>query len=159
MTKELQALLAYAETLHQKHLLYESTTPYSYNPGMTENLQQYDGKYYPDTKELTVFTEVKGLRYENRSRHLEHVVVGDAIELRRDADNAYNPNNFELFRNDGKTLGSLPAEFCNLLAPLYDTNVIQISSVKASYIEQFETRSRYAKQGILFVRVKISIKE
>lgn len=158
MTDELQALLFYAEELHRKHLLYETTPSFAYQPGMTENLQQYDGLYDPENRALTLFTEVKGLRYENRSRHLEGVSVGDPVLLSRDAQNAYNPNNFELLRTDGKTLGTLPAELCNRLAPLYDLNEIEVKNVQASYIEQLEERSRYAKQGVLFVRVDLVIR-
>ena len=157
MTDELQTLLFYADELHRKHLLYETTPPFAYYPGMTENLQQYDGLYDLNNGTLTIYTEVKGLRYENRSRHLEGVSVGDLLELRRDAQNSYNPNNFELLRKDGKTLGMLPAALCNCLAPLYDLDEIQITSVQASYIELFEDRSRYAKQGVLFVRIHLSV--
>lgn len=158
MTDELQALLFYAEELHRKHLSHETTPPFAYQPGMTENLQQYDGLYDPDKKALTILTEVKGLRYENRSRHLESVSVGDSVLLRRDAQNAYNPNNFELLRTDGKTLGTLPADLCNRLAPLYDLNEIEVTNVQASYIEQLDDRSRYAKQGVLFVKIDLVIR-
>lgn len=157
MTEDLQALISYAEDLHQKHLLYETTAPFTYDPGMTENLQQYDGILDSENNTLTLFSEVKGLRYENRSRHLERVAVGDAIELRRDSENIYNSNNFELF-HDNKTLGTLPAELCNRLAPLYDTNAVKITNVQASYIEQFDDRSRYVKQGVLFVRIDLAFR-
>ena len=70
MTEAIQALLSYADQLHQKHMLYETTAPFTYHPGMTEYLEQYDGYYDPEDRMLTLFTEVKGLRYENRSRHL-----------------------------------------------------------------------------------------
>ena len=157
MTNELQALLDYADELHQKHLLSESTDPFAYDPGKTEHLDQYDGVFEPESKTLTIFTEVMGLRYEDRSRHLEKLAVSDSIVLRRDSGNPYNSNNFELFRNDGKTLGTLPRELCNRLAPLYDTNAIRIIKVQASYIEQFNDRSRYVKQGVLFVQIELHI--
>ncbi len=42
---------------------------------------------------------------------------------------------------------------CNCLAPLYDANEVKIIIIHASYIEQFDTRSRYVKQGVLFVKI------
>lgn len=159
MQEGIQKLLAYAEELHEKHLLSETIGPFDYDPGKTEYLAQYDGSFDPQTGLLSLSTEIKGLRYENRSRHLETVSVGDAVELRRDMQNLYNSNNFELFTPDGKTLGSLPAELCNLLAPLYDTGTALIQDVSTSYIEQLMQRSRYAKQGVLFVKILIRLQE
>lgn len=157
MCERIQKLLAYAEELHEKHLLSETTDPFDYDPGKTEYLAQYDGSFDVQTSLLSISTEIKGLRYENRSRHLETVSVGDAVELRRDMLNLYNSNNFELFTSDDKTLGTLPSELCDILAPLYDTGKAMIQEVSASYIEQLIQRSRYAKQGILFVRILIRL--
>ena len=159
MNNEDLSFMNYVEFLHQKHELAAETEPFAYDPGKTEFLEQYDGIYSPETGTVTIFTEVKGLRYEERSRHLEAVSVGDDLDLRRDKNNPYNSNNFELFTFAGKTLGSLPAELCNCFAPLYDTGAATVSEVKASYIEQFENRSRYAKQGILFVKITIRLAE
>ncbi len=155
MTAELQAFLALAEAYHQKHLRADSIDPFAYDPGNTENLAQYDGIVDVSKNSVTLCAEVKGLRYENRSRHLEKVSEGDVLVLRRDADNPYNANNFELFTVKGKTLGTLSAELCNCLAPLFDSGQAVISAVKASYIEQFRDRSRYVKQGVLFVQMRI----
>ena len=46
---------------------------------------------------------------------------------------------------------------CNVLAPLYDAGIVQVEAVTASYIEQLEERSRYAKQGVLFVRLVLHL--
>ncbi len=159
MQETTQRLLDYAEEMHEKHLLSETTGPFAYDPGKTEYLAQYDGSFDPQTGLLSLSTEIKGLRYENRSHHLETVSVGDIVELRRDMQNQYNSNNFELFTPDGKTLGSLPAELCNLLAPLYDVGDAVILDVTATYIEQLMQRSRYVKQGVLFVRLRIRLQE
>ena len=157
MNEELWAFLDYVDGHHQKHELASTIEPYSYDPGNTENLEQFEGLYFPMSGKVILSTEVKGLRYENRSRHLESVSVGDTVELRRDKANPYNSNNFELFTSDGRTLGSLSAELCNRLAPLYDTGRAEVTEVKASYIEQFDDRSRYVKQGVLFVKLTILV--
>ncbi len=157
MQDRIQAFLSYVEEQHRKNLLSETTDPFDYDPGKTELLAQYDGSHDPMTGAVTLRTEIKGLRYENRSRHLETVAVGDVLDLRRDIQNIYNSNNFELFTPDGKTLGSLPAELCNLLAPLYDAGIAVIRSVHASYIEQLMERSRYVKQGVLFAELRIML--
>ena len=96
-------------------------------------------------------------QYEYNPGKTESISVGDLLELRRDPSNQYNSNNFELFTCKGKSLGSLPAELCNNLAPLYDEDNAKIIEVKAHYIEQFSDRSRYVKQGVLFVKLIIKL--
>ena len=157
MNTEKETFLSYLAQLHLKHKSAENASQYEYNPGKTENLQYYDGIYDSEKKIATVCIDVKGLRYENRSRNLESISVGDLLELRRDPSNQYNSNNFELFTCKGKSLGSLPAELCNNLAPLYDEDNAKIIEVKAHYIEQFSDRSRYVKQGVLFVKLIIKL--
>ncbi len=157
MQERIRLFLSYVEELHEKHLHAETVDPYDYDPGKTEYLAQYDGSYDLQAGIVSLSTEVKGLRYENRSCHLESVSVGDAVELHRDRQNLYNSNNFELFTVDGKSLGSLPAALCNCLAPLYDAGKVVIQEVSASYIEQLLQRSRYVKQGVLFVKILIRL--
>lgn len=147
----LQRLFEIAEQYHDKKILAESIDEFAYDPGNTENLQYYDGVYDEEKCELTIKTEVKGLRYENRSVHLEDLKIGDSVIIKRDFKNQYNSNNFEIFDMNSRTLGVLPAELCNKIAPLYDAKYINIVTATAHYIEQFEERSRYSKQGVLFV--------
>ncbi len=157
--EDMQAFLAFVGAQHQKHLQAAEADPYAYDPGNTENLEHFDGEYDAATGNVTLWAEIKGMRYENRSRHLEKVAVGDAVELRRDQMNPYNQNNFELFTANGKTLGTLSAELCNCLAPLCDAGAAVIEDVRASYIEQFSERSRYVKQGVLFVKLSIRLEQ
>ena len=148
-------LIEYAEKLHKKHELAKVIDPFTYDPGNTEFLEYFDGVYSEQDNLLILFTEVKGLRYEDRSIHLESVRNNDSVILKRDLLNSFNSNNFEVFNRAGESLGSLPAELCNCIAPLYDNNYINIKRISASYIEQFKDRSRYAKQGVLFVEIHI----
>ena len=157
MGRAIEAFLDFVEAQHQKHMQAQDLDPFAYDPEHTEHLEQFDGGYAPASGRVVLCTEVKGLRYEERSFHLEQVAVGDAVELRRDPENIFNANNFELYTMGGMTLGTLPAMLCNVLAPLYDTGIVQVEAVTASYIEQLEERSRYAKQGVLFVRLVLHL--
>ena len=55
-------------------------------------------------------------------------------------------------------MGTLSAELCNALAPLYDAGYLEFKSVKVSFVERLKERSRYAKQGVLFVAIKIALR-
>ena len=63
-----------------------------------------------------------------------------------------------MIKNKGDSLGNLPAELCNTLAPLYDAGYADIQSATVSYLEKIKERSRYAKQGILFVELNIRLR-
>ena len=56
-----------------------------------------------------------------------------------------------------ESLGNLPAELCNALAPLYDSGCATILTSTVSYIEKLRERSRYAKQGDMFVELHIKM--
>lgn len=128
-----------------------------YEPGMMENLDQYMG-VLSDDNSCTIKVDVRGLRYENRSVRLRKCQVGDPIEIRREPENQYNPNNFKVLLEDGYNIGMLPADLCNAMAPLFDYGYISISSARISYIEQLKNRSRYAKQGVMFVEIKLLLR-
>lgn len=99
----------------------------------------------------------EGLRYDNRTRNLEKMSVGDSVDIERDSGNLYNPNNFTI-KDKVYYLGNLPAELCNALAPLYDTGYATVLSSAISYIEKLKDRSRYAKQGVMFVELTIKLR-
>ena len=153
--EELLSLVAqYAE----KFELSKTVGPDYYDPGMMENLDQYKGIYDEQAKLITVCCESKGLRYDNRTSNLETVSVGDAVQIVRDHSNSFNSNNFSINSETGASLGYLPAELCNALAPLYDVGCVEVISAVISYIEKIGQRSRYAKQGILFVELVIKLR-
>lgn len=150
-------LLAFVESLNQKFELSKTVSEDYYEPGMMENLEQYKGEYDREANIIILRTEAKGLRYDNRTRNLEKMSVGDSVDIERDSGNLYNPNNFTI-KDKVYSLGNLPAELCNALAPLYDTGYATVLSSAISYIEKLKDRSRYAKQGVMFVELTIKLR-
>ena len=67
----------------------------------------------------------------------------------------YNSNNFMILSQHDESLGNLSAELCNVIAPLYDLGYVIITEANVSYIENIKSRSRYAKQGVLFIEIKM----
>ncbi len=52
----------------------------------------------------------------------------------------------------------MPAELCNVIAPLYDMGYLTIDNPTVSYLEKLQDRSRYAKQGVLFIRLMLHLR-
>ena len=161
----MQDLLMFKEELikltaayNEKLELSRKVGPDHYDPGMMENLDQYKGIYDEAIKQMIIRCEMKGLRYDNRTTNLETMAVGDDVNVVRDANNMFNSNNFSVSSARGASLGYLPAELCNALAPLYDAGCATIISSVITYIEKIGQRSRYAKQGILFVELIIKLR-
>ena len=152
-TPEVAAFLEAVDALEHKHNLSETAGADYYEPGMMENLAQYLGQFNTETGRGKLRVDVKGLRYENRSQRLERVSVGDSVTIARDQDNPYNPNNFEILDPWGDSLGNLPAGLCNAMAPIYDSEILQVRTARVSYMERLRERSRYAKQGVLFIEI------
>ena len=159
MSKEqmLAGLLSELEKLNKKKELGQALPEDWFEPGMMENLDQYEGSYDAKEGRIVLKTEVKGLRYENRTPRLDRLNVGDPVIVLRDPNNQYNPNNFTITNEFGENLGNLPAELCNALAPLVDSGTAEISDAKVSYLEKILERSRYAKQGVLFLQIEIRL--
>jgi hypothetical protein len=155
--QSVEKLLEFVESINSKYELSESVDDTYFEPGMMENLEQYKGEYNPDTNTIILRVESKGLRYDNRTQNLEYVSVGDEVEIVRESENLYNSNNF-IIKNRRGSLGNLSAELCNILAPLYDSGYISILSSKVSYVEKIRERSRYAKQGVLFIELHIKLR-
>lgn len=151
-------LLNLAVNYNRKLELSREIGPDYYEPGMMENLDQYFGAYDEATRRLTIKCEAKGLRYDNRTTNLEQVSVGDQVRIVRERNNAFNSNNFEITTIGNASLGYLPADLCNALAPLYDAGCADIISTRISYIERISQRSRYARQGVLFIEIVIKFK-
>ena len=152
-----EALLNYTKSIHQKFEHSKVVNPSYYEPGMMENMDQYEGLFDSVTNTVTLRVDSKGLRYENRTSKLDNLSIGDDIAVLRDSANAYNSNNFEIFNSKKESLGMLPADLCNALAPLVDSGYAKIVSSTVSYVEPISKRSRYAKQGVLFVELKIQL--
>ena len=153
-----EELIKLTAAYNKKLELSREVGPDHYDPGMMENLEQYKGIYDAAIKQIVIRCELKGLRYDNRTANLEAMAVGDDVSVVRDASNMFNRNNFAVSSVSGASLGYLPAELCNALAPLYDAGCAPIISSVITYIEKIGQRSRYAKQGILFVELIIKLR-
>ena len=148
-------LLEFVSFLNQKFELSKTVEPDYFEPGMMENLDQYKGEYDESNNMITLRVDAKGLRYDNRTQNLERLSVGEPVDIVRESGNLYN--NF-MIKNKNYSLGNLPAELCNALAPLYDSGYATVLSAEVSYIEKLRDRSRYAKQGVLFIEMCIKLR-
>ena len=52
----------------------------------------------------------------------------------------------------------MPAELCNVIAPLYDAGELLFESAVVSFVEPISKRNRHAKQAVLFVELKCRLK-
>lgn len=153
-----QDLLEFVYGLNHKYELSKTVGDDYYEPGMMENLEQYRGEYVEQVNMIFLRVESKGLRYDNQTQNLERIAVGDELRIVRDINNLYNSNNFAIKSNKNESLGNLPADFCNAFAPLYDMGYATILKATVSYIERLKDRSRYARQGVLFVELQIKLR-
>lgn len=128
-----------------------------YEPGKMENLDQYLGVYDENTKTITLRTESKGLRYEERTPRLDYRSVGDPVQLVREPTNSFNSNNIMILSDSGESLGNLSADLCNVISPLLDLGYLTIHDAHITYIERIRERSRYARQGVLFIQFQVQL--
>ena len=157
MDERIEFLLLEVNKLHARKKLSQTVGADYFEPGMMEYLDQSEGLYNGETGEVLLRFEVKGTRYEGRTEQIEKVQLLDDILLRRDEKNIYNANNFEILTSTEKSLGNMPAELCNVIAPLYDSGELQLLKAHVSYVEPISKRSRHAKQAVLFVELKLRI--
>ena len=152
----LSKLFEEIENHSKKHELSKNLPDDWYEPGMMEYLDKYVGEYDYDGESGTavIQTEVKGLRYEGRTPRLDKLKIGDEVNIVRDPDNKFNSNNFLVTGPEGENLGTLSAQLCNALAPVYDSGTVRITGAEICYIERIRDRSRYAKQGVLFIKIE-----
>lgn len=159
MTKEqLNALLREAEKLHGRKVLSETAGPDWYEPGQMEYLSESEGVYDAKQHTLLLRFESRGTRYDGRTERIENVRKGDVLRLERDPENPYNANNFRILTEKGQDVGNLPAELCNVIAPLYDEGSLSIESVTVSFVEPISRRSRHARQAVLFAEMRCQLK-
>ena len=151
--KQKASLLREAEKLHQRLELSKTVGPDWYEPGMMEFLDQSEGLWNESAGQLLLRFESRGTRYDGRTEQLELLDVGDPITVRRDPDNPYNPNCFILIAEKDRDVGYMPAEMCNAMAPLYDAGALTFERAVVCYVEPISKRSRYARQGVLFVEL------
>lgn len=148
-----QAFLTEVAKLHERHELSKTVTDDYYEPGMMEFLEQAEGIYNEEDGSVLLQFEAAGTRYEGRTERIETVHVGDTLHILRDKENTYNSNNFSIITDDDRNVGNMPAELCNVIAPLYDSGYLVLEHAEVSYTEPISIRSRYAKKAVLFVRL------
>ena len=151
-------LLAEVEKLHPRYELSKTVEPDYFEPGMMEYLEQSEGIFCPETGDVLIRFEVMGTRYEGRTEQIEKVNAGDTVQIVREFENAYNPNNFTVLTMKGKNLGNLPAQLCNVIAPLFDGGNLTFVRSEVSFVEPISKRSRHAKQAVLFVELTMNIR-
>ena len=152
-----ELLLKEVEKLHARHELSKTVGLDYFEPGMMEYLEHSEGYFDEITETLVLRFDVRGTRYEGRTEQIEKVKNGDVIQIIRDDKNLFNRNNFTLLTARGKNVGNMPAELCNVIAPLYDEEILVIKEGKVSFVEPISKRSRHAKQAILFVEMKCKL--
>ena len=151
-------LLSVVAQHQEKKELSEKVGPDYYEPGNMEFLDQFLGVFDEETNTITIRTEAKGLRYEERTPRLDFLSVGDPVQLVREPSNPFNENNIMILSQQGESLGNLSAGLCNVIAPLADLGYAVIKDAHVSYLERISERSRYAKQGVLFVEFQIALR-
>lgn len=155
MTSEMKInLLGEIEKLHQRHELSKKVDASYYEPGMMEYLDKSEGQYDESSGEIIIRFEARGTRYDGRTEQIEKVSLGDVICVIRDKENPFNSNNFTFVTSKGHNVGNMPAELCNVIAPIYDAGEITFVHASVSYVEPISKRSRYAKQAVLFVELR-----
>ena len=159
MESSKEALLEAVAKLQEKKDLAAAVGPDWYEPGLMQNLDQYLGQFDESSRTVTIRTESKGLRYDERTPRLDYLSVGDAVRLVREPGNPFNANNIRILSENDEDLGNLSAELCNVIAPLWDAGALAICSARVSYLERIRDRSRYARQGVLFVEISMELKE
>lgn len=157
MDERIESLLAEVNKLHARNELSQTVGADYFEPGMMEYLDQSEGLFNTETGEVLLRFEVKGTRYEGRTEQIEKVQLHDDVLVQRDEKNSFNANNFELQTTTSKSLGYIPAELCNVIAPLYDSGELRVVKAYVSYVEPISKRSRHAKQAVLFVELKLRI--
>ena len=157
MDERIESLLVEVEKLHARSELSQTVGADYFEPGMMEYLDQSEGLFNTETGEVLLRFEVKGTRYEGRTEQIEKVQLHDDVLVQRDEKNSFNANNFELLTTTSKSLGYIPAELCNVIAPLYDSGELCVVKAHVSYVEPISKRSRHAKQAVLFVELKLRI--
>ena len=157
LQEQKENLLREVEKLHQRYELSKTLEPDYFEPGMMEYLDQSEGLYEECTGQMLLRFEARGTRYEGRTEQIEKVTAGDAIQVIRDRENPFNPNNFAMLTAKGKNVGNMPVELCNAIAPLYDDGNLHFLGASVSYVEPISKRSRHAKQAVLFVELRMKL--
>lgn len=147
-------LLKAVDRLHARNELSKTVGPSYFEPGMMEYLDKSEGIYDEVSGNIILRFESRGTRYDGITEQIEKVNIGDLIQVVRDKENPFNANNFILLTRKGQKVGNMPAELCNVIAPMFDEGSLVFEEALVSFVEPISKRSRYAKQAILFIELK-----
>ena len=109
-----------------------------------EYLDKSDGFFDAKTGILSIRFEARGTRYNGRTEQIEKVKIGDRVVIERELTNSFNQNNFRLLTAKRQDIGNMPAELCNVIAPLYDDGSLVIKEAEVSYVKK---NSMVLKEG------------
>lgn len=146
-----------AEKLHEKYELSQNMEPDFFEPIMLEYLDKFEGITDRVNSKVLLRFDSRGTRYDGRTEQIEKIHSGEAVRVERDPENKFNCNNFRLFTENGIDIGNMPAELCNVIAPLYDKGITVFERAHVSFVDPISGRSRYAKQAILFVEASLKL--
>lgn len=115
--------------------------------------------YDDRTSSAKLCVQVQGTQYEGRSPRIESIRKDNPLKLRREPDNPFNANNIAVQNKAGQSLGNLPADLANLLAPLLDSGEAELHNIQASHVEPLSKRSAKAKKALLYVAFTVKLKK
>ena len=98
--------------------------------------------------------EVQGTQYEGRNDRIEKLKIGDKLSLHREPDNEHDKNAIEL-RNKNGSIGHLPWQAANLLAPAIDAQSIE-AEAEVIEVTPLSQRSKKAKKALLNVKIVVN---
>lgn len=122
-----------------------------------DDKEQY--AYDDRTSSARLCVQVQGTQYEGRSPRIESIRKGNPLKLRREPDNPFNANNIAVQNKAGQSLGNLPADLANLLAPLLDSGEAELHNIQAGFVEPLSKRSSKAKKALLYVAFTVKLKK
>jgi hypothetical protein len=98
-----------------------------------------------------ISTKVVGVTFGSRQATIQQLSVGAAVCLRREPDNAYDPNAIRVEHTDGAQIGYIPKELAAQLA--YQWDMQGITTVTATVTALTGGYSQWTSRG---VRIKFS---
>lgn len=135
-------LLSWIDNEQWSQLSDSGMTPSSFDPGRHA---------------ATLTVEVAGTQYDGRSQRLEKLARGNKVNLTREPSNPYDSNAIAVVASDGGSLGNLPSQVSEFLAPLLDGGFASIRDVRISYLLPLSQRGGRAKKAILYVTFNIEM--
>ena len=94
----------------------------------------------------SISTKVVGVTFGNRQATIQQLSVGTAVTLRREPDNAYDPNAIRVERSDGAQIGYIPRALAATLTHVWQTQ--GISTISATVTAITGGHARWTTRGV-----------